>query len=66
MTLTVNGETKDIPDGTTVSAYLKENKIRPEIVAVELNCEILDKAQYDTTELHSGDILEVVMFMGGG
>lgn len=66
MNLTVNGKTKDIPDGTTVSGYLKQRQIRPEIVAVELNYEILDKAQYGTTELHSGDTLEIVMFMGGG
>lgn len=66
MRLTVNGKSTDIADGTTVSGYLKQSQIRPEIVAVELNYEILDKAQYDTTELHSGDILEIVMFMGGG
>lgn len=66
MKLTINGKNEDIPSGTTVSGYLKQNQIRPEIVAVELNCEILDKSQYDATELHSGDVLEIVMFMGGG
>jgi sulfur carrier protein len=33
---------------------------------LELNEEILKKDSYKSTILHSGDVLEVVSFMGGG
>jgi sulfur carrier protein len=35
-------------------------------VAVELNREIVPRAQWDDTQLHDGDRLEIVHFVGGG
>jgi thiamine biosynthesis protein ThiS len=35
-------------------------------VAVERNREIVPKAEYSTTSLAPGDVLEVVEFVGGG
>ena len=47
-------------------AYLEENGINPQRIAVELNGEILPKAQYSNTVLKDGDIVEIVNFVGGG
>ena len=52
--------------GKTVAEYLVENGYDIKRVAVELNCDILPKAQYDSTLLHDGDSVEVVSFVGGG
>ena len=49
-----------------LSAYLEENGINPQRIAVELNGEILPKAQYSNTVLKDGDIVEIVNFVGGG
>jgi len=40
--------------------------IDPRRVAVELNMEILPKADYETTALSDGDRIEIVHFVGGG
>lgn len=61
----INGEELAIA-GRTVAEYLAENGYDTKRVAVELNGDILPKAQYDSTVLQDGDIVEVVSFVGGG
>lgn len=46
--------------------YLEENSISPQRIAVELNEEILSKANYADTVLKDGDVVEIVNFVGGG
>lgn len=65
MELTVNGE-QYIFDGGVVTKLLASLDIDPARVAVELNRDILPKAEYGTTELNEGDSLEIVHFVGGG
>lgn len=52
--------------GITAAEYLAENGYDTKRVAVELNGDILPKAQYDSTVLKDGDSVEVVSFVGGG
>ena len=52
--------------GRTVAEYLAESGYDTKRVAVELNGDILPKAQFDSTVLHDGDSVEVVSFVGGG
>lgn len=52
--------------GQIVTQYLTENGYDTKRVAVELNGDILPKAQYDSTVLYDGDSVEVVSFVGGG
>lgn len=65
MNITTNGEAVSI-DPLTVQQYLVSLGIDPRRVAVELNLEILPKAQYESTRLKEGDSLEIVHFVGGG
>ena len=65
MNITVNGEAAAI-DPLSVQEYLVSLGIDPRRVAVELNRDILPKAQYQTTLLKEGDTLEIVHFVGGG
>lgn len=46
--------------------YLEENSISPKRIAVELNEEILPKANYADAVLKDGDVVEIVNFVGGG
>ncbi len=62
----INGECIESIAGKTVTEYLAESGYDAKRVAVELNCDILPKAQYDSTVLHDGDSVEVVSFVGGG
>ncbi len=66
MNITINGETKQIPDGSTVAALLKELGLDPQATVVERNADILERAKYPDTALANGDALELVRFVGGG
>jgi thiamine biosynthesis protein ThiS len=66
MTITVNGQKKEVPDRLTVLGLLQFLKIQPERVAVERNLKIVKKDQYDATDIKEGDDIEIVTFMAGG
>lgn len=66
MTIQINGEKRDFPDGLTVAALVAQLGMKADRVAVELNLEILPRANWETTSLKDGDRLEVVHFVGGG
>ncbi len=64
--ITLNGKPTEIKPGMTVSDLLAKWKMKPELVTVEINEEILQKLEYDTTEIKNGDQVEFVFYMGGG
>jgi thiamine biosynthesis protein ThiS len=66
ITVTVNGEAREVAAGTTVSALLDTLGLHPRLVVVEHNREILDRTVLDATEVRDGDNLELVHFVGGG
>ena len=66
MTLQLNGERRDFPDGLTLAALVSQLGMKPDRVAVELNLEIVPRGNWETTGLKSGDRLEIVHFVGGG
>jgi thiamine biosynthesis protein ThiS len=66
MQISVNGESKTIVEGLTVTQLLDELNIRPARVVIELNREILSRAAYSSAILKDGDTLEIVHFVGGG
>ncbi len=61
----VNGK-EQAANGKTVEDIINEMNIDKRTIAVELNEEIVSKADYDSTTLKDGDVLEVVSFVGGG
>ena len=66
MTITVNGECRAISTGATVQALLTELKLEPVRVAVEVNENLVPRRSFEGTEIHDGDRVEVVTFVGGG
>lgn len=67
MNITINGESAEISDNTSVSTLLTVRKVRmPDMVSVELNGEIIDRKSFDDTLLKEGDKVEFLYFMGGG
>ena len=61
----INGESLEV-GGKTVSEYLNSAGYDLMRVAVELNGDIVPKAQYADTIFKDGDSVEVVSFVGGG
>ena len=66
MQLFINGESRQVADGSTVRQLLDELQIPATRVAVELNLEIVPKAGYAEQTLQDGDKIEIVHFVGGG
>jgi sulfur carrier protein len=64
--ITLNGRTRDVPAGLTVSGLLAHLELHPRLVVVEHNREILDRSRYDETGVRAGDGIELVHFVGGG
>lgn len=64
--ITVNGKDIEIAESLTIQEYLEQNHYQLKRVAVEMNGQIVPKADYASVILYSGDKLEVVSFVGGG
>jgi len=64
--ITLNGEPYRLDGEARLSALIAALKMRPTRIAVELNCEVVPKADYDKTILKAGDQLEIINFVGGG
>ena len=66
MRIEVNGEGREIEAGSTVRDLLVALGLGETLVAVERNEAIVPRAQHGEAELHEGDRLEIVHFVGGG
>jgi sulfur carrier protein len=66
MRLQINGDEKEFADGLSLADLIAHLGMKADRVAVELNREIVPRAQWAETALHDGDKLEIVHFVGGG
>jgi cysteine synthase A len=62
----INGKTEKLKKSLSLLDLLKGKKIRPEIVVVELNNQVISRDAYVSTFIKNGDSLEFVYYMGGG
>lgn len=66
MSIKVNGQTKEIANGTTLAELLNQMKLNLDCVAVERNLEVVERNTFATVKLNTDDTLEIVQFVGGG
>ena len=66
ITIQLNGQPMEIPEGLTLAGLLEELKFPADRVAVERNLEIVRRDCWREIFVESGDCLEVVHFVGGG
>lgn len=57
---------RELPEGTTVADLIRELKLEPKYVAVEVNFELVPRQMHDQHTLYNGDRLEIVTLVGGG
>ncbi len=62
----VNGDSREIADGTTVAGLIEALDLPRDGVAVEVNREIVPRRKHSEHQLADGDDLEIVTFVGGG
>lgn len=73
LTLTLNGEqriftTSQLPTdlSPTVLWLLTQQQLPTARVAVEVNGQLVRRAQHESYQLYDGDVVEVVTLVGGG
>jgi len=64
--ITVNGEPRDVPDGTTVERLLQRLDVPRGPTAVEVNRELVPRSLHGVRVLAEGDAVEIVTLVGGG
>lgn len=62
----VNGKDIELKRGMTLAEFLAAHNYRAELVAVELNGQIVQRTEFGAVVLQDGDELEIVSFVGGG
>jgi sulfur carrier protein len=66
VTLTVNGEPREVGDGTTLDALIETLGMRRDGIAAALNDEVVPRGRHAGTALHEGDRLEIIVAVAGG
>jgi len=66
MNITLNGESRLIDAGLTVSGLIEQLGYQGKRIAVERNGEIVPRSAHAATALAEGDSLEIVVAVGGG
>ena len=66
MQVTLNGAPQAFAEPLSIEALLLTLNLRKELVAIELNRQIVRRTDYGKHVLCEGDALEIVEFVGGG
>ncbi|EEG09628.1 sulfur carrier protein ThiS [Pseudogulbenkiania ferrooxidans] len=65
-TILVNGNPTEFTTPLTLRQLLERLELQGRRVAIERNGEILPRSRYDDTPLAAGDLLEIIIAVGGG
>ncbi|HEV3088554.1 MAG TPA: sulfur carrier protein ThiS [Candidatus Elarobacter sp.] len=66
MTISINGEARELADGATLDALLETLGVRRDGTAVALNDDVVPRAQHASVALREGDRLEIIVAVAGG
>jgi sulfur carrier protein len=64
--VSVNGEKREVPAGTTVAGLIRELGLEKAACAAEVNRTLVPKREHAGRELREGDVVELVTLVGGG
>ncbi|BDE05701.1 thiamine biosynthesis protein ThiS [Vulcanimicrobium alpinum] len=66
MTVSINGESREVADGATLASLLDMLGVRRDGTAVALNDDVVPRARHDDTRVRDGDRLEIIVAVAGG
>ncbi|MDD2368444.1 MAG: sulfur carrier protein ThiS [Sulfuricurvum sp.] len=66
MKIKVNGEVREIPEGSTMLDLIRSLGLEERVMASALNMEIVKQDAWNSTPLKEGDTIELLDFVGGG
>jgi thiazole synthase len=64
--ITVNQELRTLPAAATIADLIRQLKLDPQRVAVEVNREVVPRSRHNERSLAEGDTVEIVTLVGGG
>lgn len=64
--ITVNGESREVAAGTTISDLLGTLELDSRFLAVERNRELVPRCEHAACEIREQDEIEIVTLVGGG
>jgi sulfur carrier protein len=66
MTVTVNGNARELTDGMTLGDLIAQLGLRREGIAVARNDDVVARGSVDATVLRDGDAVEIIAAVAGG
>ena len=66
MRVVINGEAKDVPEGLNLRSLLEHLSLPHQRIAVEVDQQVIRKADWDQTPVNAEARIEIVHFVGGG
>lgn len=66
MLVQVNGESREVQDGSRLDDLVRELALPAARIAIELNQQVVRRNVWSETNLSEGDRIEIVHFVGGG
>jgi len=66
MIISINGESRDVPDQCNAQSLVELLDMQNDKIAMEVNREIVPRSTYSDFVLNNGDSVEIVRAIGGG
>jgi len=66
ISVVINGEAREVPEGVRLDHLLELFSLPAKRVAVEVNKTVVRKVDWPVIKVSDGDRIEVVHFVGGG
>lgn len=66
MNIIVNGNEKSFDEGTTLQEMIKSLNLEGKVMAAAVNMDVVKQDNWSSSELHEGDKVELLDFVGGG
>ena len=62
----INGKKKNINSNCNLVDIVEEYSLKNQLVAVEINQEVIPKSNYNTKKINKNDRIEILELIGGG
>ena len=66
MNATINGETRELADGTTLAQLLDDLRLERNGIAVAVNERVVRGVSFEGHALSDGDVVEIIRAVAGG
>lgn len=66
MKVTVNGQERELPAGTSVRSLIEQMGLARQACAAEVNKELVPRREHESRAIKDGDRVELVSLVGGG